>query len=122
MLVDVGSPTERAKLACVAVTATVTPWIQLVPHACVASVCFASDGFNQIRTAELLCQSPRLCLVDPHERSVQNEADFGAQINGDLQRFDRVVPAVRIAGVIGLTHACNDVLQATTVGMGRCEG
>ena len=53
---------------------------------------------------------------------MQHEAAIHAEIERNLKRLDGVVAAVRIAAVICLTHAGDDVLDATAVGERASKG
>ena len=48
------------------------------------------------------------------------EAAVHAEVEGHLQRLDRVVPAVGVTAIVGLADARDDVLDATTVS--QCAG
>jgi hypothetical protein len=43
-------------------------------------------------------------------------------VQGDLQRLDRVVAAVRIAGIIRLAHAADEMPELAPDGQGRRQG
>ena len=55
-------------------------------------------------------------LVDPHQRRMDDEAPVHAEIERDLHRLDGVVAAIRIAGVVGLAHAGDEMLGAAPIG------
>jgi hypothetical protein len=57
-----------------------------------------------------------LRLVDPHQRRVDDETPFHAEIERKLHSLQRVVAAVRIAGIVGLAHAGDDMFHATAIG------
>ncbi len=67
-------------------------------------------------------QLPGRGLVEPHQRRVQFERSGHAEIERGLQRLDGLVAAIRIAGIIGLAHAADDVGDAAPVGQRRGEG
>ena len=66
--------------------------------------------------AEFLREREGFRLVDPHQRRVQDEPALHAEIERELHGLDGVVAAIRIAGVIGLAHAGDEVFGAAPVG------
>jgi hypothetical protein len=88
----------------------------------VAGVRPLDDDLDQRRPAQLLGEAPGTRLVDPHQRRVQDEAPFHAEVQRHLQRLNRVVAAVRVAGVVRLAHAGDEVAQPAPVGQGGREG
>ena len=75
-----------------------------------------NDYMHQRVSAERLGQLPCVCLVNKHERRMEHEAAIHPEIERDLKRLDGVVAAVRIAAVVRLANAGDDVLDATAVG------
>ena len=68
--------------------------------------------------AKLVREHPGGGLVAPHQRRFEHEAALHAEVERDLHGLDRIVPAVRIAGVVGLAHAADDALDAAAIGDG----
>src|SRR4051794_20995197 len=87
-----------------AATAAVAPCMPLGAVAEVAAMRLLQDGIDQRLATERLGQGPGGSLVAPHQRRVQDEAPLHAQVQSDLHRLDRVVTAVRVAGVVRLAH------------------
>lgn len=81
-----------------------------------------TDGFRQRIAAQIAAELPCLCLVDPHKRRVEDETLLHAQIQGHLKGLDGIIPAVRITGIIRLTHAGDDVADAAAEGEGCGKG
>lgn len=96
--------------------------MELVAVAEIAGMGFGPDQLDQRRAAKPLRQPPCLGLVDEHERRVQYEALFHAEVERHLQRLDRVIAAVGIAGIIRLADAGDDVFEAAAIGEGCGEG
>lgn len=90
--------------------------MQLGAIAAIACVRLPLDNAHQIISSEFLRQRPRLSLVDPHQWRVDYERGCGAKVQGDLKRFDGVVPAIGIAGEVGLADAGDDVLESAPIG------
>ena len=80
------------------------------------------DEIDQRPPAQRLCETPGLGLVEPHQRGVQHEAVLHAEVERDLQRLDRVVAAIGIAGIVRLAHPAYYVAQAAPVGERGREG
>ena len=81
-----------------------------------------ADQIDQACPTELMRELPGRGLVQPHQRRVQLEVLGHAEVERGLQRLDGLVAAIRIAGVIGLAHAADDVTDAAPVGQRRGEG
>ncbi len=105
----------RPQLTRRAGAAAVAPVVAVRAVAEVAGVGLLEDQVEQRRSAEVLRQFEGRRLVDPHQRRVQNKAALHAEIERHLQRLDAVVAAVRIAGVVGLAHAGDDVADAAAM-------
>src|ERR1700716_3027651 len=60
--------------------------------------------------------------MEPHQRRVQFELLVHTEIERDLQRPDGLIAAIRIAGIIGLAHAADDVRDAAPVGQRSRKG
>ncbi len=88
----------------------------------VAGVALLHDEVREPRAAEGLREAPRRRLVDPHQRGVQHEAALHAEVQRHLQGLHRVVAAIRVAGIIRLAHAGDDVPDAPPVGERGGEG
>ena len=74
------------------------------------------DHLEQRRTAEVIGQGECLRLGQPHQGRLDGEAAIQSKGQGNLLRLQRVVAAVRIAGIIGLTHATHQNPQVAAIG------
>ena len=101
----------RAQRAGRAFAAAITPIMPRAAFAEIAGVGVLADQVDQPCPAEFVRQLPGRGLVQPHQRRVQFELPGHAEIERDLQRLDGLVAAIRIAGIIGLAHAADDVLM-----------
>ena len=81
-----------------------------------------ADQVDQPCPAEIMRQLPGRGLVQPHQRRMQFELSRHAEIERGLQRLDGLVAAIRIAGIIGLAHAADDMGDAAPVGQRGGEG
>ena len=81
----------------------------------IAGMGFGADELHQGGAAELLRHAPRRRLVDPHQRRMEHEPRLHAEIERALHRLDGIVATVRIAAVIGLAHARDDVLDVALI-------
>ena len=68
---------------------------------------------HKVEHSQLVCQCPRLSLVQPHQRRVQDELRIHGQVQGDIQRLDKTVTAIGIPAVIRLRDARHDMADAT---------
>src|SRR6266853_1572213 len=82
----------------------------------VAGVRVLDDDVDEGVAAELLGQCEGRRLVDPHEWRLQHEAPVHSQAERHLQRLDRIVAAVRVAGEIGLAHSAHERPDPPAVG------
>ena len=71
---------------------------------------------HQLLAADVVGQREGLRLVDPHQRRIHHEALLHAEIERDLQRLQRIVAAIGIAGIIRLAHAADEMFDAAPVG------
>ena len=55
-------------------------------------------------------------LVAPHQRRLDDEILFHAEVQRDLHRLQRVVAAIGIAGIIRLAHAADEMAQTAAEG------
>src|SRR6266852_3010870 len=114
----------RSAIACVAILAELArrafaatrPPLVPLPVAEVAGVRVFDDDVDERLAAELLGQCEGRRLVDPHERRLQHEAPVHSQAERHLQRLDRIVAAVRVAGEIGLAHSAHERPDPPAVG------
>ena len=63
--------------------------------------------------------APRWLLVAPHERCFHRQGPIHPQAQRHLQRLERVVAAVGVAGIVGLRHATHQHVQPAPVGQRR---
>src|SRR4051794_10457488 len=82
----------------------------------IACHCAFADEIDKRCSAQLLREIPSLCLADPHQRSLEDEATFHTKIKGDLESFDRVVATIGIPGEVSFANAGYDMLEAAAVG------
>ena len=57
---------------------------------------------HDVEHAEFVGQGPRLALVEPHERRVDDELRLQGQVEGDVEALDEVVATVGVAAVVRL--------------------
>ena len=99
-----------------------SPLVPGAADAVVAGVGVLQDQVDEWRGPQLVGKSPGLGLVEPHQRRVQYEGSIHAEVEGHLQRLDRIVATVGIAGEIGLAHAADQVADVAPPGDGGGEG
>ena len=88
----------------------------------IAGMGVLDDQAEQRFSAQRFGERPGLGLVDPHQWRFQGEAVIHRQPERRLQRADRVVAAIRIAGKIGLAHAADQDADVAAVRDGGREG
>src|SRR5204862_23210 len=88
----------------------------------IAGVRMLADQIDQPCPAEVMRELPGRGLVEPHQRRMQLEILGHAEIERRLQRLDGLVAAIRIAGIIRLAHAADDVADAAPVRQRRRAG
>ncbi len=88
----------------------------------IAGVRLRDDEIHQAIAAQIAGELPGCRFVDPHQGRVQYEPLLHSQIQGDLERLDGVVAAIRIPGIIGLAHSSDEVAQPSTVSQGGSKG
>jgi hypothetical protein len=54
------------------------------------------DEIDECTPAELLRQTPCFGFVDPHQRGLEDYSGLHTEVNGDLERLNGVVTAIRI--------------------------
>ena len=82
-------------------------------YAVVAGQGLVSD---EVKGSEAVCKFPGLCLVNPHQGSVDGELLVHREIEGDIERFDEGVPAVGIAAEVRLGHSGHKIEDASFPG------
>ena len=85
------------------------------PIAVVAAMRLLAHQFNKSGAAEPVGKLPCRLLVAPHQRRVNDEAVIHAERQCHLQRFERVVAAIRIARIVGLAHPANEVASVAAI-------
>jgi hypothetical protein len=93
--------------------------MQLAALAEVAGVAVAHDDLDKRLAAQPPGQTPGLGLGEPHKRGLDDEVLGHAEIERQLHGVERVAPAVRIAGEVGLAHAAHQPRQPAPVGQRR---
>ncbi|ODR94381.1 hypothetical protein AUC70_06820 [Methyloceanibacter stevinii] len=73
---------------------------------------FLPDEVDKGGAPELVRKRPALCLGETHQRCLDGEGDLRAQTDGRLKGLQCLVPAVRIARIVGLAHAADQHVQA----------
>ena len=63
------------------------------------------DEIKKCLAADLLRHGESVGLVDPHQRGMDGDAFVETKRQRNLHSFDRIVAAVRIAGIIRFAHA-----------------
>src|SRR5205823_2182167 len=91
-------------------TTPVAPFMPNCPQSQITSMGLLTDKIDQRVRTEVCCQFPGCSLVQPHQRGLQNESSFHSEVQSNLDRFDRVVAAIWISGIICFTHSAYDVL------------
>src|SRR5262249_6347062 len=71
------------------------------------------DEIKKCFSADLLGHGERVGLVDPHQGSMDGDTRVQTKRQRYLYGLDRVVAAVRIAGLIGFTHAGDQMAGPT---------
>jgi len=80
-------------------------------------------GVGECRQATKVAREfDRFFLAQVHERRVNGHVTFHSQSQGMLECGDCVFPAVRIAAVVRLGDASNNVLNTPLIGKGRSIG
>ena len=80
------------------------------------------DKIDESPTPQRFREPPSCRFVDPHQRSVQDKPTLHSKIERDLESLDRVVSAIGISGIIGFTHAGDDIAEATPISQGCGKG
>ena len=96
----------------------------------IAGVAVFDDQIHQCLTtaghatglAQIPGELPRLRLVDPHQRCVDQEAMVHAERQCNLHRLHAVVPAVGVTGEVGLADAGDDHTQTAPISQGGRQG
>ena len=101
--------TGRARAAAIA------PIVKMIAVAVIAGMRIAADDLDQRVAAEATGKRPRVGLVDPHQRRMDDEARVHPEIERELHCLHGVVAAVRIAGEIRLAHAGDDALETAAI-------
>ena len=105
-----------------AIIASSTPSVKQASLTTITGVRFIHDKIDESLTPQHFREPPRRRFVDPHQRRVQDKPTLHSKIERDLESLDRVVSAIRISGIIGFTHAGDDIAEATTVSQGCGKG
>ena len=77
--------------------------------ALVTRVGISPDEIDQSRAAEVVSEVPGSSFVEPHQWGVKRVSLIHSKADRDLQGLDRIIPAIRIARVIGFAHPTYDV-------------
>src|SRR6202008_3186943 len=88
----------------------------------IAGMGVLANQVDQAGAAEPERQPPGRGLVQPHQWRVQLEALRHAEIERIVERADGLVAAIRIAGIVGLAHAADDVRNPAAIGERGGEG
>ena len=65
-----------------------------------------------IQNSQFVCKSPSLALVNPHQGSMDSELVVQCEIKCDVEAFDECVSTIRVAAEIGLTDACDNIMNS----------
>src|SRR6266853_4583649 len=96
--------------------AAVTPVMPRTALAEITGVGVLADQVDEPCPAKFVRERPCRGLVTPHQRRVQLKRPRHAEIERGVERPDGLVTAIRIAGIVGLAHAADDVRDAPPVG------
>ena len=87
--------------------------------AIVTSECLVADD---VKHTQVICQFPGLCLVNPHQRGVDDELLVHRQVERHVQGTDEGVAAVGIARIVGLRHTGHKVHNAVLTSIDGSDG
>src|SRR5438876_10286448 len=82
------------------VAAAIAPGVTVDAIAAIAAVRLLAHQLDESAAAEPVGELPGRPLVAPHQRRVDDEAMIHAERQGRLQRLERVVAAIGIAGIV----------------------
>ena len=74
---------------------------------------------DDIKLAPVIGERPGFGFVKPHQRRFKTHIARHAERDGMIQRFDKFIAAIRIAGKIGLAHAGNHRLRLHLIRVNR---
>jgi hypothetical protein len=87
-----------------------------ITRAEITAVRFFKDEVHEHLAAKRFGKAPGFRLADPHEGRFENKTAVHPEVQSKLHRFDRVVPAIGVAGIIGFAHAAKNMFEAAPVG------
>ena len=79
------------------------------------------DQMNKTNASEGMGHCPRVCLVEPHQRGVDDKLPFHAEIEGQLHCLDCVLSTIRIPRKICLAHSGDEMTNTAPVGNRSCH-
>ncbi len=84
----------------------------------------AGEGFpaHQIQLTPVVGERPGLGFIQPHQRRLKANVFRHPQADGVVQRFDKLIAAVRVAGEVGLAHAGDDGFGFYLIGVDCRQG
>src|SRR5437667_304565 len=85
------------------------PIARALPIAPLESYRLIANQIDQHPAPEFVRHAPGLGLVDEHQRGVNAQCPIHSQTQCRLNRSDRIVAAIGIAGEIGLAHAADKI-------------
>ena len=77
---------------------------------------------NRVEHTKLVCQSPGLLLVEPHQGRVQTELLVHRKVERRVQALDEAISAIRITAEVSLSHTRYDVVDAMIAGINGSDG
>ncbi len=98
--------------------ASPSPIVLFATLAQVAGMGFMAHQIEEIHATQGLRQVPDFSFVEPHQWCFNTKPACHATIEGHLQRFDGIIPAVWITGRVGLAHAGNQPVDSPAIGQG----
>src|SRR6185369_3914079 len=112
--------TLSAQLARRAFAAAVTPVVALGAVPQITAMALLDDEIKKCFSADVLRHGKGVGFVDPHQGSMDADTLVEAERQRDLHGLDRVVAAVRITGIVGFTHASDQMAGAAPIS--HCAG
>ena len=93
-------------------TAPISPVVPMNAIAQVAGVAVTQDQFDERHSAELLSQCPHSGLAHPHQRRMDDVILLSAEVDRDLEGFQRIVATIWVSP---FRHAADEVPDAAAI-------
>src|SRR5262249_49611385 len=111
----------RSEFAGRAGAAAIPPVMAPIAIAQITAMAVLNDEIKKCFAADLLRHGESVGFIHPHQRGVDGDALIEVERQRNLNGFDSIVAAIRIAGIVGFAHPGDYVTGATPIGQCSCK-